>query len=60
VFIEQQLGKEIARTKLQNNSLSLATIHLDEFVEMAKRYGPSVTDAALKELARRLIKACRG
>jgi diguanylate cyclase (GGDEF)-like protein len=59
-FIEQQLGKEIARAKRQKNSLSLATIHLDEFAEIAKRYGPSVTDAALKELAQRLKKACRG
>src|SRR5258708_1123993 len=60
VFIEQHLGKEIARAKRQNSSLSLATIHLDEFAEIAKRYGPSVTDAALEELARRLKKACRG
>jgi diguanylate cyclase (GGDEF)-like protein len=59
-FIEQQLGKEIAHAKRQNSSLSLATIHLDEFAEFAKRYGPSATDAALKELARRLKKACRG
>jgi diguanylate cyclase (GGDEF)-like protein len=59
-FIEQQLGKEIARAKRQNSLLSLATIHLDEFTEIAKRYGPSATDAALKELARRLKKACRG
>jgi diguanylate cyclase (GGDEF)-like protein len=59
-FIEQQLGKEIARAKRQNTSLSLATIHLDEFAEISKRFGPSATDAALKELARRLKKACRG
>jgi diguanylate cyclase (GGDEF)-like protein len=59
-FIEQHLGREIARAKRENSSLSLATIHLDEFAEIAKRYGPSVTDAALKELARRLKKACRG
>jgi len=59
-FIEQQLGKEIARAKRQNSSLSLATIHLEEFAEITKRYGPSATDAALKELARRLKKACRG
>ena len=59
-FIEQQLGKEIDRAKRQNSSLSLATIHLDEFEEITKRYGPSTTDAALKELARRLKKACRG
>ena len=59
-FIEQQLGKEIDRAKRQNSSLSLATIHLDEFAEITKRYGPSAADAALKELARRLKKACRG
>jgi diguanylate cyclase (GGDEF)-like protein len=59
-FIEQQLGIEIARAKRQNSSLSLATIHVDEFAEISTRYGPSATDAALKELARRLKKACRG
>lgn len=59
-FIEQQLGKEIARAKRQSTALSLATIHLDEFAELTKRYGPSDTDTALKELARRLKKACRG
>ena len=59
-FIEQQLGKEIARAKRQNLSLSLATIHLDEFEAVGKRYGLSATDMALKELARRLKKACRG
>jgi diguanylate cyclase (GGDEF)-like protein len=59
-FIEQQLGKEIARARRQNTALSLATIHLDEFTEMTKRHGLSATDAALKELARRMKKACRG
>jgi len=59
-FIEQQLGKEIARARRQNTALSLATIHLDEFAELTKRYGLSAMDAALKELARRLKKACRG
>jgi len=59
-FIEHQLGKGIARAKRQNSSLSLATIHIDEFDELSKRYGLSATDAALKELARRLKKACRG
>jgi diguanylate cyclase (GGDEF)-like protein len=59
-FIEHQLGKEIARAKRQNSSLSLATIHIDEFDELSKRYGLSATDVALKELARRLKKACRG
>jgi diguanylate cyclase (GGDEF)-like protein len=59
-FIEQQLGKEIVRAKRQNSALSLATIHLDEFQEINKLYGSSATDLALKELARRLRKACRG
>jgi diguanylate cyclase (GGDEF)-like protein len=59
-FIEQQLGKEIARAKRQNTALSLATVHLDEFAELNTRYGQSATDLALKELARRLKKACRG
>jgi len=59
-FIEQQLGKEIARARRQNTALSLATIHLDEFSEMNSRYGVSTMDAALKELARRLKRACRG
>jgi diguanylate cyclase (GGDEF)-like protein len=59
-FIEQQLGKEIARARRQNTALSLATIHLDDFTEMNKRYGLSAMDAGLKELARRLKKACRG
>jgi diguanylate cyclase (GGDEF)-like protein len=59
-FIEQQLGKEIVRAKRQNSALSLATIHLDDFQEINRLYGPSATDSALKELARRLRKACRG
>ena len=59
-FIEQQLGKEIARARRQNTALSLATIHLDEFADLNNRYGLSAMDAALKELARRLKKACRG
>ena len=59
-FIEQQLGKEFARANRQNTSLSLATIHIDEFDVASRRYGLSATDMALKELARRLKKACRG
>jgi len=59
-FIEQQLGKEIARARRQNVALSLATVHLDDFAEMNKRYGLSAMDEALKELARRLKKASRG
>src|SRR6266852_6331125 len=59
-FIEQQLGKEIARARRQNTALSLATVHLDEFAEINRRCGQSAMYSALKELARRLKKACRG
>jgi diguanylate cyclase (GGDEF)-like protein len=59
-FIEQQLGKEIARSRRQNSALSLATIHLDDFAEMSKQYGAAAMDEAVKELARRLKRACRG
>jgi diguanylate cyclase (GGDEF)-like protein len=59
-FLEQQLGREIARARRQNSMLSLATVHIEEFAEVNKRYGPSATDLALKELARRLKRACRG
>ena len=59
-YIEQQLGKEIARARRQNTALSLATIHLDQFAEISKRYDQAALDSALKELARRLKKACRG
>jgi diguanylate cyclase (GGDEF)-like protein len=59
-FLEQQLGKEIARAKRQDSALSLATVHIEEFAEVSQRYGLSATDQALKELARRLKRACRG
>ncbi len=58
--IEQQLGKEIASARRQNTSLSVATIHLEDFAELTERYGLSAMDQAIKELARRLKKACRG
>src|SRR5712692_10924075 len=56
-FVEQQLGKEIARARRQNTSLSIATINLDDFTQLNERYGLSAMDQALKELARRLRKA---
>lgn len=58
--IEQQLGKEIGRTRRENTSLSVATIHIDEFDLMMQRYGKSAVDSLLKEFARRLKKAIRG
>lgn len=58
--IEQQLGKEIGRARRQNTSLSVATIHLENLTELTERYGLSAMDQTIKELARRLKKACRG
>lgn len=58
--IEQQLGKEIGRARRQNTSLSVATIHLENLTELTERYGLSAMDQAVKEMARRLKKACRG
>jgi diguanylate cyclase (GGDEF)-like protein len=58
--IEQQLGKEIGRSRRENTSLSVATIHIDEFQNIAQRYGKSAIDALMKEFARRLKKAIRG
>ena len=57
---EQQLGKEIARVRRLNTSLSLATLHLEDFAELNQRHGLSAADQALKEFARRLKRACRG
>ncbi len=59
-FIEQRLGKEIARAKRQNSPLSLATVHLEEFDQFMMRHGQSVAELALKDLAHRLQKASRG
>lgn len=58
--LEQHLGKEAARARRQNTALSLATVHVEEFSELAKQYGKSAVDTALKELARRLKRASRG
>ena len=57
--IEPHLGKEIARARRQNSALSLATIHLDDLAQLSSRHGSAAMDAALKEFARRLKKACR-
>lgn len=57
---EQHLGKEIARAKRQNTSLSLATVHLDDFGDLSRRFGNAAADQALKEFARRLKEVSRG
>jgi diguanylate cyclase (GGDEF)-like protein len=58
--IDQQLGKEIGRARRENTSLSVATIHIEEFAQVAQRYGKATIDSLLKEFARRLKKAIRG
>lgn len=60
VSIEQHLGKEIGRARRENTSLSIATIHIDEFSNITQRYGKSAIDSLMKEFARRLKKAIRG
>jgi len=59
-YIEQQLGKEIARAKRENKALSIATVQIEDFEEAVKKHGQGATDQVLKELARRLKKASRG
>jgi diguanylate cyclase (GGDEF)-like protein len=59
VSIEQQLGKEIGRARRENTSLSVATIHIDEFAQVTQLYGKAVADSLLKDFARRLKKAIR-
>jgi len=58
--LEQHLGKEVARARRLNTALSLATVHVEEYSQLAARYGKSAVDTALKELARRLKRASRG
>jgi diguanylate cyclase (GGDEF)-like protein len=58
--IDQQLGKEIGRARRENTSLSVATIHIEEFAQVTQQYGKPAIDALLKEFARRLKKAIRG
>ncbi len=60
VSIEQHLGKEIGRARRENTSLSVATVHIDEFANITQRYGKSAIDALVKDFARRLKKAIRG
>jgi len=60
VSIEQQLGKEIGRARRENTSLSVATIHIEEFAQITQRHGKAAVDSLLKEFARRLKKAIRG
>ncbi|HTT33231.1 MAG TPA: GGDEF domain-containing protein [Methylomirabilota bacterium] len=57
---EQHLGKEIARAKRQNTALSLATVHLDDFDDLNRRFGNAAADQALKEFAIRLKEVSRG
>jgi diguanylate cyclase (GGDEF)-like protein len=58
--IEPHLGKEIGRAKRQNTPLSIATLHLDDFDQIAERYGQAMSDLVLKEFVRRFKRAIRG
>src|SRR5256885_3375231 len=58
--VEPHIGKEIARAKRQNTPLSLATVHLEEFEQIAQRYGQAMSDLVLKEFVRRFKRAIRG
>lgn len=58
--IDQHLGKEIGRARRENTSLSVATIHVEEFAQLTQQYGKTAIDSLLKEFARRLKKAIRG
>lgn len=58
--VEPHLGKEIARAKRQDTPLSIATLRLDDFDQVAQRYGQAMSDLVLKEFVRRFKKAIRG
>jgi diguanylate cyclase (GGDEF)-like protein len=58
--IEPHLGKEIARAKRQNTPLTVATLHLDDFDQVAQKYGQAMSDLVLKEFMRNFKKAIRG
>ena len=58
--VEHWLGKEVARARRHNISLSLIALHLDNFAQLNQRYGSTASDLVLKEFAHRLRKASRG
>ena len=58
--VELWLGKEVARARRHNISLSVVAIHLDDFAELKQRHGSTAGDLMLKEFANRLRKASRG
>jgi diguanylate cyclase (GGDEF)-like protein len=58
--LEQHLGREVARARRVNSALSLATIHVDGYVQLTAHYGKAAVETALKDLARHLKKASRG
>jgi diguanylate cyclase (GGDEF)-like protein len=56
----QWIGREIARARRQNISLSVVKFHLEDFAKLNARYGTAATDEAVKEFARRLKESSRG
>lgn len=57
---EYLLGKEVARSRRRNASLSLVAISLDDFATFRNRFGADAADALAKEFAIRLRRASRG
>lgn len=58
--LELQLGKEISRARRQNTSLTLITLHFDDFDQLVARVGKGAADELAGEFARRLKDASRG
>jgi diguanylate cyclase (GGDEF)-like protein len=58
--VEHWIGKEVARARRHNISLSLVAFHLDNLAQLNQRYGSVATDLILEEFANRLRKASRG
>lgn len=59
-YVEQWLGKEIARARRHSTPLSLVAFHLDDFAQLNERYGSTAGDLMLKEFTNRLRKTSRG
>jgi diguanylate cyclase (GGDEF)-like protein len=57
---EYLLGKEVARSRRRNASLSLVAISLDDFTTFRQRFGANAAEAVAKEFVIRLRRASRG
>ena len=57
---EALLGKEVARARRHNTSLSLVAFHLDDFTKLHEFHGSDAGNLIAKEFVNRLKKASRG